>query len=276
MIVQSAPTGEPRFAITMDEHTTLAGEFARAFGNEKFAPPEPRELMLYVVDNHDKGWRHWDAAPKTDARSGLPYNLIDTPIVDITGTSAGSPDYNETRHAYCGLLSSMHSWGLYNGRYGMSSKVLIDGIAPAERPLAVRMLDGELRRQERLRRELARDSRTSPWLEESRLFQNYKLLQFFDTLALYFNRYCVGERGLETFEHVPKSPTCDVSIKLRPLADGRYAVAPFPFSVSPLTLRFSGRYIRAVGIDEQPDWAEVLAQTPISWQQLVLVNNELL
>src|SRR5256885_460313 len=46
MIIQTAPEGAPRLVITMDEHTALAGQFARAFGNANFQPVEPRELML--------------------------------------------------------------------------------------------------------------------------------------------------------------------------------------------------------------------------------------
>ena len=56
-----------------------------------------------------------------DDATGLPYNLVETPAEHITVTSRRSPEFNERHHAYCGLLSSMHSWGLYNGRYGLSS-----------------------------------------------------------------------------------------------------------------------------------------------------------
>jgi hypothetical protein len=63
MIIQTAPEGAPRLAITMDEHTALAGSFARAFGNASFEPVEPREIMLYVISHHDKGWVEFDAAP---------------------------------------------------------------------------------------------------------------------------------------------------------------------------------------------------------------------
>ncbi|HYY61777.1 MAG TPA: DUF3891 family protein, partial [Burkholderiales bacterium] len=147
MIIQTAPPGASRFAITMDEHTALAGQFARAFGNADFEPVEPRELMLYVISQHDKGWAAFDAAPKVDPRTGLPYNLVDTPAEDITRTSVASPDFHEKHHPYAALISSMHSWGLYNGRYGTSDKVLIDTIPAAERHLAERMLEGELKRQ---------------------------------------------------------------------------------------------------------------------------------
>ena len=83
-----------------------------------------------------------------------------------------------------GLMSSMHSWGLYNGRYGLSSLVLIDKIPPQDRPLAQRMLDGELERQKHLKAELAQEPEDFRLDRGKRLFQNYKQLQFFDTLAL--------------------------------------------------------------------------------------------
>jgi hypothetical protein len=126
MIIQTAPAGEPRLAIMMHEHTALSGQFARAFGNEQFEAVRPCELMFYAVSHHDAGWAEFDGDPVTDETTGLPYNLVDTPAQYITTTSRGSPDFNERHHPYCGLLSSMHSWGLYNGRYGISNQVLIN------------------------------------------------------------------------------------------------------------------------------------------------------
>ena len=69
-------------------------------------------------------------------KTGLPYNLIETPAKYITVTSRLSPDFNERQGPFCGLISSMHSWGLYNGRYGLSDHVLIKQFPEAERPLA--------------------------------------------------------------------------------------------------------------------------------------------
>ncbi len=233
MMIQTAPEGAPRFAILMDEHTALAAQFARAFGNERFEHVQPREPMLYVIEHHDKGWASYDAAPETDARTGLPYNLVDTPAEDITRTSTASPDFNEKKHPYCGLLSSMHSWGLYNGRYGLSDKVLIDSIPAAERHLADRMLEAELRRQERLKAELAKDPEAKAWIEQGHVFQNYKQLQFFDTFALYFNRTHEEARSEASFAHVPMNATHDATIRIRPVGPATYAVSPYPFGEAP-------------------------------------------
>ena len=203
MIIQTAPAGRPRLAIMMYEHTALSHQFSRGFGNDRFEAPQPNDLMFSVILHHDAGWAEFDRNPVTDQATGLPYNLVETPAEYITVTSRLSPEFNQRQHPFCGLMSSMHSWGLYNGRYGLSSMVLIDKIPPHDRPIAQKMLDGELERQKRLKTELTQDSKTSGWIEDKRLFQNYKQLQFFDTLALYFNRTHPSERGEVTFEHVP-------------------------------------------------------------------------
>jgi hypothetical protein len=270
MIIQTTPEGAPHFAIKMDEHTALAGQFARAFGNATFEPVEPRELLLFMIANHDKGWASYDAAPKTDPRTGLPYNLVETPAEDITKTSAASPDFNEKRHPYCALLSSMHSWGLYNGRYGLSDKVLIDTISSKDRPLADHMLEAEIKRQERLKAELARNPETAAWIEDAHLFQNYKQLQFFDTLALYFNRSHEAARTEARFEHVPMTARQDATITVQPRGPGSYAVSPYPFNESAAQFQFSGRYIQPA-IRGDTDWARVFAEAPLEWQSFTLI-----
>ncbi len=273
MIIQTAPEGAPRLAITMDEHTALAGSFARAFGNANFEPVEPREVMLYVISQHDKGWAAFDAAPKVDPRTGLPYNLVDTPAEDITRTSAASPDFHELHHPYAALISSMHSWGLYNGRYGTSDKVLINTIAPEQRHLAERMLEGELERQARLKAELANDPQAAAWIDEKHLFQNYRQLQFFDTFALYFNRDHEGARKQATFPHVPMSAERDTTITVRPLEPGVYAVSPYPFKDDNAEFAFSGRYVKPLPKGSDGDFSAVLRATAASWQRFTLVSH---
>ena len=158
MIVQSAPESEAHFVITMLQHTAFAGELARHFGNDDFAPLDPREPLEYVVANHDRGWDDLDARAPQDPATCLPYNLSSTPLTDIIATSAGSPDHNQRRHPLSGIISSMHSYGLYHGRYGLApDKLFIDRIPDPLRPAADAMLEAELARQDRLREQLASD-----------------------------------------------------------------------------------------------------------------------
>jgi hypothetical protein len=271
MIIQTAPAGEPRLAIMMHEHTALAHQFARAFGNDRFAPAEPAELMYHVVLHHDAGWFAFDRDPLTDPRTALPCNLVDTPPEPLTVTSRGSPDYNERHHPFCGLISSMHSWGLYNGRYGLSKMVLIDNIPPPDKPLVQRMLDHELARQTRLKGELAKDPRTAGWIEEPKLFQSYKQLQFVDTLALYFNRVHPGERGEARYTHVPLSAEEDTTITVRPKQPGVYELAPYPFATEGAEFAYAGRHISPGQHEQQGGWPNVLRQAPTVWERFRLV-----
>jgi hypothetical protein len=271
MIIQTAPAGTPRLAIMMYEHTALCGQFAHAFGNAQFEPLSPLELMIYVVSHHDAGWAEFDRNPPTDAKTGLPYNLIETPIDLISVTSRQSPDFNQRQHPFCGLMSSMHSWGLYNGRYGLSKLVLIDKIPQQDRPVADRMLAGELERQKRLKEQMAKDPQCSGWLEERKLFQNYKQLQFLDTLALYFNRIHPSERSRQTFENVPLSATTDTTVSIEPRGDGVYALSPYPFASNSAEFAYAGRHLAASANGANGSWEKVLKATPTEWESFRLV-----
>jgi Protein of unknown function (DUF3891) len=271
MIIQTAPAGVPRLAIMMHEHTALCGQFAQVFGNDRFESLAPLDLMIYVISHHDAGWSNFDRDPVTDEMTGLPYNLVDTPAEHITVTSRRSPDFNQRHHAYCGLMSSMHSWGLYNGRYGLSDLVLIDKILVQDRPLVQRMLDGELDRQKRLKEEIGKDPQTSGWLDEQHLFQNYKQLQFIDTLALYFNRTHRGERGDQKFVRVPQNAQQDVTITVRPREPGVYSLSPYPFAANGAEFAFAGRPVEPHLHRTRGGWPTVLKQTPTEWEHFRLV-----
>jgi len=270
MIVQNAAAPDAEhFVITMDEHTAFAAQLALAFGNDRFEPVAPRALMLHVVQYHDAGWRALDASAPRDPATGLPYHLVKTPLARIVETSAASADFNAERHAFCGLLSSMHVWGLYNGRFGMSDKVLLNELAAENRAIVDGMLAREAARQERLRAELAANPDTAPWVEPARLMQNYKQLQLFDTLALYFNCIPEGARGPAWFTHVPLNGTSDTEVHVTPLAKGCYAFDPFPFAEDGIEVTFTGRYLAPVAGGD--DVRDALGRLPTRSQTVRLV-----
>jgi hypothetical protein len=276
-MVQSAPAGDKRFICSMAEHNDLCGAFARAFGNDTFDRLDPFDEMVYVVGHHDRGWDDLDAAPVLDPDTGMPKGLGTAPVPGSTQTSRNSPDFNERRHAFCGLLSSMHSWGLYNARYGYSEfRVRPGGSTSIPVPDHLKdetdaMLSGEIARQERLKAKLAADPETARWVEEAHLVKCYKQLQFFDTLALYFNLRHRDERGEEIYVHVPMTIDRDATIRLWRIDGDTYGLDPFPFAGDRLEVRCRGRYFSAVPELDEPDkLAEMLWQGPTSEQTYVL------
>ena len=246
MIVQASPVADaaaPRFVIPQREHARLAAQFAAAWGNATFAPLEPRELIERLVLEHDRGWDEIDAEVGADPATALPWNLISTPLPALVRSSGRGPELNEADHPLIGLLASMHTWGLYHGRYGVTDAVFVDRVPPAHRASVDAMLAVERDRQERLRARLAADPATAPWVEETRLFHSYRALQFFDTLALYFNCTPDAARGTATFALVPVRPGEHVTVEVRRVGPQRYRVAPYPFARMPLVVTCAGRWL---------------------------------
>jgi hypothetical protein len=239
---------------------------------------EPRSEALYAVEIHDRGWDDYDANPKLDPETGLPYSLARTPQVDSLKTITGSPDFAERHHPYSGVLVSMHTWGLHNKRYGFSQFVVRQRtttsitVSEAHKAEAQARLARELERQERLKSMVAADSTTRSWVQPSRLMQNYKQLQFFDTLGLYFHLRQEAERGEEVYIHVPQSAEADVNVTVRSLGQGRYSLAPFPFANDNLKLVCRGRYVRPFPAGEGPaDLGAALRSMTTDSQTYILV-----
>lgn len=278
MMVQNAPDGEARFISTMVEHNDLCGQFARGFGNDEFEPPEPFEEMVFVISHHDRGWADLNENPGMVKDTGMPTGLGTTPVSIGLSTNTKSPDYNEARHLYCGLLSSMHSWGLYHERYGYTDFRVRPGgstsvpVSKDHEAETAAMLDAELARQDRIKASLASDPEFGEWIQEPHLFQNYKQLQFCDTLALYFNIRHESERKVEIFTHVPKSADDDVSVTVTPMGNGTYGFAPFPFSGDRLEVACGGRYLKPTPDDAEPDdMGALLRSLPATTQTFTFI-----
>ena len=272
MIVQSASLGQGSLVIQQQEHARLALRIAQIWGNDTFAPLHPRSLMEFVVEHHDDGWNAVDPKLGRNADTGLPYNLIQTPFHYLMETGPGGPTLAETHHPYCGLLVSMHTYGLYNGRFGMSDKIFVNMISADKKPVAMAMLDTERARQERLRVQLQADPAFSALVEDEALFHNYKLLQFFDTLSLYFNMTHEAARGDSTFLNVPVQVGEDTQVEIRRIEKGVYGLSPYPFQRDPITVYFEGQRISPQESDEA--LAGAMKNTPLEVETIRFVSME--
>jgi hypothetical protein len=271
MIIQSSRTGQVRFVIRQVDHARLSGRFAEAFGNDTFAPLDPKTLMEFVSAHHDEGWVELDAAPPRDPQTGLPYQFFETPRKLVVPVHAQSPEFNEQHHPFCGLLASMHTWGLYHGRYGLADRATIDSVSPVDKPAVLAMLQGELARQARLQAVLAASESTKAWADDSALFNCYQQLQFFDTLSLYF---CMGDPAAPkqaVFRRVPLALGTDVTITVRQLRPGFYGLSPYPFAQDFLDVSVTGRYMLPVPVTGA--LSRTIAETPEDVQKFTLVDS---
>ena len=100
-----------------------------------------------------------------------------------------------------------------------------------------------------------------------------KLLQFFDTLALYFNMRHPSEHKEETFTNVPKTNSVDVDITIRPVRANYYSINPFPFREERLQVNCKGRYFEPViGDDSQKGLGEILNNLTTEQQSFIFIH----
>ena len=230
MIPRTDPSGA-LLLIGQTEHSRLVGQFAAHWGNACFATPEPFESMARAATFHDFGWLRYETRPLYDATSGATPNFRDVP------TDAGKLaeyrwccDWLLADDPYAGLIVSMHRTGLWRGRY--------DTIAhpPARRraqpPEVERFVAEEEARQAALRRQG----------DEAGIWTNYRLMQVWDLLGLYFA--CADPVA----DHIEPVPTSygggrDEGVRLRLAPDGARTVAldPFPFDRRPCLVQLGAK-----------------------------------
>ena len=259
MIVQDNPDRSERFVMTMEQHTAFADKLAQAFGNERFDRVY-YPAVRYVIAHHDAGWRPVDAEVHINPETGLPYHLAGTPFELTSRTMRGSPDFNVKHHPLSGLLSSMHTAGLLNGRYGLAPPGILARFEGEKRAFAEQVLADELARQEELKAQAG--------ASEDMVWRAYKQLQFFDMLSLYFHAMGEGQRGESTFPDVPTKGGDDVTIAITEQPGGQYALNPYPFAEDDIAVSFEGRWL-APAKDEADGRARFEA-APVTQQTVTL------
>ncbi len=72
--------------ITQPMHAWVAGQLARAWGNESFGSFAPWEEVCLAAEQHDIGWHRWEGAPTLNTTTGYPHSFTELPTavsVDI-------------------------------------------------------------------------------------------------------------------------------------------------------------------------------------------------
>ena len=110
-------------------------------------------------------------------------------------------------------------------------------------------------------------------MTEEKLFQNYKQLQFIDTLALYFNRIHRDDRGSQTFANVPLNAKQDTAVVIEPREAGVYALSPYPFAANGAEFAYAGRRIGPRNHASSDNWRKILKEAPTEWEHFRFVRG---
>jgi len=202
-------------AIGQPAHARLCGQFARAWGNERFGTVEPLEEVALGAEQHDLAWADWDLAPAFNPDTGLPVSFLELdPGVAADLWRLGPPRLI-AQSRWAALLATMHGRRLSELR----------NVDALEQPAAgaVRALRAEFRAREEA---LARSLDADPEL----VTRNSDLVWAWDGLSLAL----LLDWAPHTLPRVPASGRSRVDIVVRavPERDGlpTLSLSPWPFA----------------------------------------------
>jgi len=156
------PEGQGALLITQQAHAWVSGQLARAWGNGRVDPPEPREQVCLAAEQHDLGMASFDMRPDLDPETGFPVSFMDMPLERHLAVWRVAPRRMLVQDRYAALLVSLHGTALYERREPV----------PAVRAY--------LEEQRALQLELA----TLLGVPDEELERNQRLIWIFDSLSL--------------------------------------------------------------------------------------------
>jgi hypothetical protein len=229
MIVRKQATGE-LVLIAQTDHSRLAGQLAAHWGNSNFAVPNPYDSMVRAAAFHDYGWLRYETSPLINPDTGEPYPFLQVPLGTAQLASyQWSLDWMASIDAYAGLIINMHRTGLWQSRYDKITHPKAYTLTEMSAEV------GELIRRNETWQEQARKA----W-DSKQLAVNYRLMQIWDLLALYF---CCEDPYEEHIEPVPTSyeENSGIRMTVTPAGPGKVAFDPYPFDIRPCRVQLLTR-----------------------------------
>jgi hypothetical protein len=232
--------------ITHPDHARLAGAFARAWGNELFRTPEPRERVLYGIATHDDGWAARDAHPSI-TREGKPSAFS----TELVGKYSAFEEINlaeylavreravrmiAERDPYAGLLIAKHTYNLLTAHADRAT------IAAEQLPLLDAFLDGQRVYQQELLDRIGGDETLSAQDKDAEMIEeHFRLLQACDNLSLLT---CVAfDRAADLLHPLPLTDGGAAEVRVEPLGPRRFRLDPWPFAEPKLEFTFPARHV---------------------------------
>jgi len=223
--------------ITHPDHARIAGEFADAWGNERFAPPEPYTAVRHAVYHHDDGWRARDAAPVL-TREKRPeaftrqlvgaysaFEEIDLPAYLQVRRQATTDVAAENLAA--AILVSMHTFNL------LTEQADLRTIRPEHKTAHAEFLATQLAWQKAAAQELGLDAPT--------LARGFEFLQCCDALSLIV---CSGYDAPRDLRHAhPDRTGRRHAVRCTPKGENEYTLAPWPCAASAIELEVPYRAV---------------------------------
>ncbi len=215
-------------AIGQLSHAWLSGQLARAWGNDDFPGPDPREEIALGAEQHDIGWALFDLRPGLSSETGLPRNFLELTVEEHLAIWRTAPDRLLSQSQHAALVVSLH---------GSSLSELRLRAAPDQGESLKEHIEAERARQARLRGLLG--------LTEEQTRRTQRQMWTWDGLSL---ALCNGWDPFTARDVPAREGLAD--IELRAGGEGTFTLDPWPFSDPLVEVRCEARRLQSRYDDE--------------------------
>lgn len=258
------PDSNGYLCITQPAHAWVAGQLARAWGNDQFGCVFPREEVCLASEQHDIGWLPWEVNPLLNPETGYPYHFTELPTAAHVHIWSGARSFIQSFGRYVALLVSLHGTGIYKRHTSWQQYALA-------KPLVEAFLANEIRFQQQTITQLKQSLNYADWVSDLVLERNRALIASWDWLSILL---CVG------FDHKQKVPgvptaTAASTLNLISVGDRRFRqviVSPWPFQNESVTLRIEGRSLSRP-VSNQVELKQALADAPHGILEILLIAH---
>lgn len=235
-------TNKGLLCIDQPTHAWVAGQLARAWGNDRFGSFTPWEEVCLGAEQHDIGWLKWEAAPTLNPETGYPHAFAELPTSVSVGIWSEAHSLATPLGPYATLLVSLHGTGLFQRHTGWQKSTEVA-------PLVRAYLSQETVFQQQLITVLQDDPHYAEGAVPEAIARNRQLVASWDTLSLML---CFGVHQPSQIQNVPAAQG-ETSLTLAPVEHdpAKIAVAPWSFQTRSVELTFTGRLLQAPFADEE-------------------------
>jgi len=246
--------------IGQTDHSRLVGQMAAHWGNGRFAVPRPYDSVVRAATFHDFGWLRYETSPillesgDTPEFRTLPFSQKQLDAYQWCS------DWMTDIDPYSGLIVSMHRTGLWRHRYDTITHP--DNYARYDRPEVAAYIERDEKRQAEARKAFDSDE----------VWTNYRLLQVWDLLGLYF---CCAEPCDDYIEPVPTaydtSKRDGIPLKLQALGPRKVRFDPYPFDRPSLRLQLGYKRLPQSRYANQDSFRRAYFQAPSQLMEFEVV-----
>ncbi|MBF6568921.1 MAG: DUF3891 family protein [Candidatus Binataceae bacterium] len=261
MIIRGEHNGEI-VMVNQTDHSQLVGQLASHWGNSEFDAPRPYESVVRAAIYHDFGWLPYETTPGADPKTGKPLSFMQ---VGLQKSQLNSyrwvVDWMNEIDPYSALIICMHRTGLWRGRYGAIDHPTAFNLSNPPPDVAKFTSDNEQWQEQQKKS-----------FDEKELRTNYRLMQVWDLLGLYF---CCQDVCDDFVDPVPQKYSANgdrgVKMIMKPESKTRVAFSPYPFDVRPLKVQLRLKHLPRATFENDEDFRKGFYQARNEWTEFELV-----